>query len=281
MQLKQQSVNTGARINYENYSDFLADAIDVDFDAKRKTRCSQNTGKDEAEFRGTNTFADAVQLARGGWDDGTKLVAAMATTMTSEITGHIVEQTMYLDTTPQYCWDMASAVAGVPQCGVNFAPDQEKPLVRIAVNLSASAHISSDTLFLRAATIAALAECLEFAGMDTEIVIGGAQQERHLKLQVLITIKHAGQSIDTSVLAFALGHPSMVRRIVRAWEEKFYDNTLYDAFIANAHYGHPIPLVLDSNEYIHIGPETLWTSATKSMEWIKTTLRQYGVHLAD
>jgi len=285
MQLEKQSVQIGDSIMYPSYGAFLADVLSVDDKSRRKA--SRRTG--DTEWSGTATYEDAVRLAVNGWEAGTEKVADLVSEITAKVLGKIVEQTMYLDTTTQYCWDMASAVAGVPQCGVNFAPDQEKKLVRIVVDFGASSFIGGNVLLVKAATIASLVASLEYAQFDTEVIVATNSGDKYSTrtIQCGMLLKSPGMAMDLSVMAYALGHPAFRRRIHFHWMEQFYSLRAYDEWLSSKgkeNYGVGNWLVgLTGDINIARDYEGLdgWTKPEVAVAWIMEQLKAQGVQLAD
>lgn len=271
------SIDLNAKIMYSDYTSFLTDAISVHFRERIKSSHSHN--KYGENWHGTDTFAEAVALATTGWPQGTALVAEMSAKITSMVTGYVKEQTMYLDTTTQYCWDMASAVAGVPQCGVNFSPDQEKKLVRIVVDFGASSSIDANVLTAKAATIASLVTALDYCNFDTEIVC--AVNDGYEKtIQCAFMLKSAGTPLDINSIAFALGHAAFRRRIHFNWMEQYYTQSVYNDWIVSGSYGQPKKLVnLSGDITIDNAYHGMryWTNPTTAAEWILSQLAAQGV----
>lgn len=280
--LRPNSLDYGARVHYPNLAEFLADACAVH--SVRRQKSSHDTLS--ANWYGTANFESAVALAHKGWNHGAKMAADMTSELVSSIMGKLTDNSMYLDTTTNYCWDMASAVAGVPQCGINFAPDTDKKLVRIVVDCNASGGIDSSVLLRKAASVAALVYALEYANFDTEIIVAehlGNRGRAGESIQCAITVKQAGCTIDLAAVAYALGHPSFYRRLFFNWMEQYYCEARFIEWIKTAGYGNIIPLVDLSGDitipYMMFG-EDQWKNATTAETWILSQLKKQGVQFA-
>jgi hypothetical protein len=281
MQCELQSVKFGAQIFYSDYASFLNDALI----AHRPMRKKVSQYANDAQWSGTRTFADAVALAQDGWKHGANMVAELVTSITSKVTGHLQDATMYLDTTTNYCWDMASAVAGVPQCGINFSPTEDKKLVRIVVDCNTSAGVDSSVMLRKAAAIAALVAALEQCNFDAEVIVAfhlRGYRDRKESIQCAVMVKTAGRAVDLDILAYALGHPAFYRRIIFNWMEQFYANAEYTELIANGAYGHILPLTGLSGD-ITIGysmyGDSRWTNSATAAKWILEELKNQGVQI--
>jgi hypothetical protein len=91
----------------------------------------------------------------------------------------------------------------------------EKPIVKLIVNTAASCAISGERLINRGAAITALVDEIESAGNSCEIIATWPANARRggAFYAPMVRIKAAGEIVPIDDLAFALGHPSMVRRV--------------------------------------------------------------------
>ena len=91
----------------------------------------------------------------------------------------------------------------------------EKPIIKLIVNTAASCGISGTRLMNRGAAITALVDEIESAGNSCEIIATWPAKARRggAFYAPMVRIKAAGEIVPIDDLAFALGHPSMVRRV--------------------------------------------------------------------
>ncbi len=279
--IPQHSVNIGDSIHYSSYEEFLTDAM---ANGVRPRDMSSSRRYDAMGFSLTKTWDDAVELATKGWEAGTKLVSEYQSKLLTTVCGGLTDQTMYLDLTTQYCYDMQSAIAGVPQCGVNFAPEGNRKLIRIMINVGARASVSAETMRNKAAIVSALVLALELYH-DVEIVVirvdATHTRKQSNSYQLSFTLKHAGEPLNTSLLAFAVGHPAMLRRMIFSWHELYLTPNAIAATGGNI-YGWSIDIKDTSNFDIYIGAateESHWDSPILAEEWIKKQLRLQGVEI--
>jgi hypothetical protein len=126
---------------------------------------------------------------------------------------------------------------------------------------------------------------LEYAGNRCEVVHHCPFNSTHADIQhsaidFKTVIKTADQPLDLSRLMFAVGHPSMFRRIMFACLEQ---NPVEHAKVRN--YGQSVPvhesyhgdIYLDSMGY----GDPQWTSPASAQEWILAQLKAQGVHVTE
>jgi hypothetical protein len=91
----------------------------------------------------------------------------------------------------------------------------EKPIIKLIVNTAANCSITGERLINRGAAITALVDEIESAGNSCEIIATWPAKARRggAFYAPMVRIKAAGEIVPIDDLAFALGHPSMVRRV--------------------------------------------------------------------
>ena len=113
---------------------------------------------------------------------------------------------------PSYC-------AGVPNHMVYMDDTSNRnamPIVRIYADIGATVGTHSSAMINKGSAVVALVDQIEQAGQRVELIAcqrsetrGCAYDEQH----VFITVKAADELLDLDRVAFAMAHPSMLRRI--------------------------------------------------------------------
>jgi hypothetical protein len=221
-------------------------------------------------FGGVATLADAVQIARTGWPEGTARIQRISTSILNKVTSLIeIPQITYdvcgLD------FDMGLHVSGVPEAWYDFRYQTQESQgfkhVHMVVNYAVSSGISADTIQTRGAIAAALVLSLEAANvrvtLDAVCAVANGTKECWVRL------KNADMPLDIDRLSFALVHPAMLRWLL----------------LANKHWWRDVPSDVNASSRgdIYIGKGHLedaqWGDNTRAQEWIITQLRAQGVHL--
>lgn len=228
--------------DYDSFAEFM-DYIEKE---PSKELGKLSSRKNESMFRdrwyGTNSFEEAMTLAREGWKDGLELI--------SNLSAKLERSTSHLVTKPSMQWDVAGDfadaglfVTGVPECMGSFVEMEiDKPIVRILMNLSVSCGVGAEAIMRRGAACVALVDALENAGRSCEIVVaagsGYSYDQETWKTMHVVPVKLAGEPLELDRMAFLLAHPSSFRRLFfSAWEHEDKDVRKALGIMAGGGYG--------------------------------------------
>jgi hypothetical protein len=184
-------------------------------------------------WSGTETHAENVRLLRQGWPDGTaRILQGVATLSATQD-----------DWSPQWAMDVCGAF---PDVGAYLAgevehmhsPDLDQPAappLRLYVNGSYSHKITTRQIENFGIALLTMIDALEREGRQIELVwhmTAGAVKPKRKGSKTLVwqnippftaqtTLKQAGEHMDLDRMAYALAHPSMLRRSAFAIMEQF------------------------------------------------------------
>lgn len=204
---------------FESFEKFIEQALVVPKRQDSSSSRQPREGKDP--WHGTNTFDQAVEIARKGWAEGAAealkirasveaavrdLINARSTTYSYDVAGEFV--------------DVGRFLSGEPECfGIEFNDGGSiaRPVVKIVANLAASGSVSPQSLFIRGAAIVAAIDILEALGRRVEawVAKGSTKSRRggeHVH-ETHVLVKRADQPLDVDRLAFAIAHPACLRRL--------------------------------------------------------------------
>lgn len=237
---------------------------------------SQSTDNGE-EFTGTVDWDDAMgKVFR--WDEGAAQVDAMRSAINLGIEKFRSET--YRSATLPGAVSMPDYIAGHPKPVVARRRTTEKhkgagKVVRLVINPSASGAIDKAVLMRRGAAVMALAEAIEKRGGRVEIVARSGVKSGHTSTAMEVLIKSAGTRLNLHSVAFALAHPSMLRRLYfKAWEV-----TPGLESLTRACYGMPWnPPVNEGEVYLPAMTygEPQWESTDAAIAWVNNYLRDNG-----
>lgn len=231
-------------------------------------------------FTGTETFADAVKLAFAGWKDGIGDVNAIRGAIKPK--GLNPRSYVRRSVVGPGTFNMGAIVQGRPDAYVQLRKSNEikhgnGKIIRIVENISVSAGVSTDVIQTRGAAILALCDALESQGRRVEIVLGMGLSLRGENREVFVTTKKAGETINLPKLAFAMAHPSMMRRLMFAIVEG-------DWGIYYLTQGHPSAVNHD-DATIYLGHmmhgDSNFSSINAARKWVRDELHKQGIRLAD
>lgn len=257
----------------------VCDAVQLAWDAfledcGRKADWNRQQSETNTEgFAGTATYREAQDIAGTGWTAGRERMAAgLAVLAPADATrmGH------RLDVAGAYPV-AAMAAAGDMQCMVDYGTDfKPRKVHRIIVNLSASGGVPKEHIEYRGVAICAAVDAIEASDDRCEIVAHFGTSREPDALHVLITLKDADQPLEIDRLAFALGHPSMLRRLLFRQVELRRTEAQY-----GSGYGLPVNAPADVTEGCVYFPSMTWDNSydtpQNALAKVKSIMAEAGV----
>ena len=197
---------------YDSFDTFVARVSDESVPTWKGNRASQ---KEPDKWSGNVTVKEAVQLASYGWRKGRDQ-------MSNEL--DMAHNSTSFERLPSFEYDVAGYMPNVPLYVAGCPAHMMSPLggesamgkvVDIKVNISASYDNSPERLMRRGASILSLIDKLEDSGLSCNVITCEYTEASQGKGFFLIEfpIKKAGQPMDIDRCAYALVHPSMLRKL--------------------------------------------------------------------
>lgn len=192
----------------ESWDEFLRDLRDRAVQPAWKG--NQASIKGGFEFTRSLNWEKCIELA----EQGDKLVTEQVASAAVKVTFEAGPTWEYAPVGAFPC--IPAYAAGVPED--MFVPLEDgaansKPIVRIAVNVVCSGWVDPQDIINRGAAVVALIDKIQSEGQRVELIafchIEGSCNERYL---MSVTVKRPEEPIDMDRVAFALAHPSMLRR---------------------------------------------------------------------
>lgn len=247
---------------------------------------SRETNPDTARFTGSASFPAAKELAHG-WHEGAARVKRASATVKPK--GRAARREVILREVGPGSLSMGNYLSGHPQPYVvqrdsASARNGKGKIIKLIVNLTASSGIATEVIERRGGAIVSLVTALESAGRRVEIVgilainAFGSMKDT---LTHRVTLKESFQKLNLPTLAFALAHPSMLRRIGFAGMEQ-ESAEVRDALGIGYSYG--MPCDIDAPKGAIYLPCMLygagpWDTAETATEWVTETAKAQGVTL--
>jgi len=208
-----------SRWRWDDFVEYVEDAEATGEFAKGQ-RQSRVFGREH--WTGTLDFDEAIELAKNGWPKGRELFADMA----GQAALQMKEQRASIS------FDVAGSYPSIPRYlsgelenMVTSNPELQsvRKIIKIIVGLSVS-HSNEDFVIKnRGAAIAGLIDAVEDAGNSVELAVfhhceaGG--DPTPIRTYTEIEVKKAGEPLDLDLLAFAITHPAVLRRLIFAQTE--------------------------------------------------------------
>lgn len=179
------------------------------------------TGKAECDSWCMTSTEDSIKLAKDGWSEGARIIAAKASQMVSRLVSRTAKGMVHAigyDVTGAV-YDPGAVMAGQPEAWGTIVPEDSKRAIRIVFNCSASAGVPESVIQNRGIAIASLVWMLNVEGYP--VTVDWLEWSDHWtsgesKVYVRLVDAGTGSQIDLDRLAFGLGHPSMFRRLGQA-----------------------------------------------------------------
>mgnify|MGYP003627780715 CR=1 FL=1 len=164
------------------------------------------------KFSGSKDFAEAMSMAENGWPEGRVAFADIAAQSVQQMEAVL----------PVVGYDVAGMYPSVPrflggdqECMVTHDPDinDRRHIIPIYAGISASASNKKETIINRGAAIAGLIDRLETSGHSVQLVVFEHSVADLIRYWGEYELKAAGEPLDLDMMAFALTHPSCLRRL--------------------------------------------------------------------
>lgn len=287
-ELRGKSTGKALRVecHFPDFESFRAQACYGASTMAERHRSSRRTETDSDPWSGTRTMADCAELSAKGWAEGAD-AARKSFADISRVVGLVRQREPLSDVTGDTV-DVGAFLAGVPECWTRYshgavAPGRGDQVIRIILNVSASCGIETQALMDRGVAALGLALALDAAGLPSEIIGLECMSSGHDIAVVSWGIKSAAAGFDLARVAYALGHPSVLRRLVFSLEEQWPADARSRYGIPGG-YGYPAdpPGITESESLVYLpcmhGSESeTFNNPERRMEWIKAQMRKFGV----
>lgn len=173
---------------------------------------------DDTAWDGSNAFrggtaANAVTLARQGWPNGAERARAL----------HDGIQAAMPSRPTLGRFDVAGAVPSIPRALAGNPlhmrrmvrkETAQRPIVSLVCSICVPASYPANGLIAHAAAVAGAVDFLETAGFRCNVLVAARFRDSAINGEVAVQLKAPEQPLNLAVVAYGLGHPSFLRRIV-------------------------------------------------------------------
>lgn len=236
------------------------------------------------------SFKQALELAENGWrtENGAlnKLLEAVRERL-ADVIDFAWERAVDVSGAEP---DIGRYLAGELECMFDdtpaIAPHKGKALTMI-VDCTTTRRVTGEEIFKRGAAIIALVQTLTLMGLELEIWCDftcDSRQERGERMVTLVRAHKAGDPLDMDKISYAVGHPSMLRRLWFAvMEGEDYQLKQRFGFYEYGGYGTPCGIhdgaeIVDASFTVSWGARTLTQIVESPVQWILDQLELQGVY---
>jgi hypothetical protein len=244
-------------------------------------RASRNNADTYSRFCDTENFDQARKLALFGWPEGTRQISTMSAAMSGTMS--IPKYGMDLQLTGGAV-DVPTFLTGEPECMWAWTESSARRAAKIVVEGAVNAGMQASEIFRRGSTIVSLVDALEAGGVSTEVELrytlrdGGYSHH----VQHRVTLKNTTEPLDIAAIAFAIAHPSSLRRVCFGVMERT-SKRVRDAFGFWRRGGYGYVAASDPAEFtegeVLVSGNQLTSSMFDNMQWIKATAATFGVEV--
>lgn len=196
------------------------------FIANEPKRWRQNSSADPSHSKSWDlgvTYKQACDMARNGWIDGAAKASQALKVFTPATPAPQMRNDFYghAPNVPRYC-------AGAPDNMLRHSPNPNTGTGRVLtfiVAINASSGTDAQCMANYGLAIAQYVNQLEAEGTRVEVIASCTEGAVHgsktgNQLTISVTIKRADQPLDLAVISYAIGHPTMFRRLMFAAMER-------------------------------------------------------------
>jgi len=192
----------------------LADMIDfveaTPDEIRHQREHNRNSGwKSGGEWDGSRNMSEAIHIARNGWRDG----VTMAKDAAEIIEGDHAQTRQRKHSVAGGRVNVGRLLSGSPMHMVHRPRQDGTKVITLLIDVWMAAFIDPNDAIIRAACVAAMCDVLEASGYSCEIVAVGSAFSNKCRMQIATNVKQAGDALNLEDVTFALGHPSMLRRL--------------------------------------------------------------------
>ena len=242
-----------------------------------------SSDNDDSHFTGgTRSLAEALGMARNGWDAVRPEVDKMLATIKESFGERFAKVNRTKVGIAGGAVHMGRFIAGRPDHMVGFhrmPSTRHGKVVRLLVDYGANANTPASEMRKRGCTLTVLVDALATLGLSVELWTETTVKMGNKSHTTLVKLHDSREPLDINDMMFALAHPSMLRRLTFSVRER----AMTMATCRSTSYGSSVPVTqaeaLESdvvcNRIEHGGNNALMVS--DPVAWILQTIEGLGV----
>lgn len=258
---------------YDSWSDFVDCAESAPNMEGARVRASRRVSSKEWT---PHDWDESIKLARSGWYGAESKIRVMVSEMTA-LNGSMAETVAFQMACEGEEYDVGALLEGRPEC--MYLPTSEitkgRNIYKIAVPTSGNGGLSAEAFIKQGSMVCAVVKAIEERGQTCEVSAHQVGINGTLAARFDIPLMSAGDSIDIPFLAFAVAHPSTLRRLMFAVME---GDPEWKAMGASAGGGFGRTHIIDLGGDIAVPgvEEVSRMSIPECAEWVRKTVEGVG-----
>lgn len=248
------------------------------------TDASSNKDSSWVDGGSTKSLADAVRFADNGWTDVRPEIDKMLHEVQEQVGERFSQVTRVQIGLAGGGVHMGRFLAGRPDCMVGFRRQpsaRHGRIVRVVYDFGANGNTDQSVMLKRGSIVAVLIDTLATLGLSVELwgetTVDIGDKGKHT---TLVSLHDAREQLDINSLAYAVAHPSMLRRLSFAVREM----SEFGCDVVTRHgHGRSVPITMAQeleadvviNRIEHGGNSDLMMRDPAG--WVLSTIRGLGV----
>lgn len=273
----------GVHETWDTWGSFVS-ACEHPTDLPERRQSSRNSGRES--FSGAASWEETARLARTGWPEGHADVQAALADLSTHL-GTVDVATVEparVGGRPL----VGRAVRGHPASMARLRNrTRAREAVSIVVNCCFSSGVSKERITQRGAAAVALVEALTSNGLAVDLTVIMANKGRAGVSGAVVEaqVVTPGETVDKDLIAFAVAHPAVLRRMMFARMER-WDADKRDVYSVPGSYGKVAESPVHrerADVYLPGGTlqEMDWSEDEAVADWIRDQLESQGISLGD
>ena len=185
-------------------------------------KASIREGEERRKFSGSETYAEADALLRGGdTDNARKILAASSDVKASGTTN----RNRLYNSPCGFMPIVPRVLAGVPENMLAIRKEEYKntKVLNVIYNTTTGHRVPTDAIIKTSASVASAIKTLEKNGYRVNLHVANFVYMNSTPVYIAVKIKDAGQYFDSLRVAYPLINPSFLRRHIFAVMERIKD----------------------------------------------------------
>lgn len=246
-------------------------------------KTSDRQDDDRTKWAGSASLQDAIQHAHRGYNEIRPKVESIMDIMEERLAERFGDRYVTEYAVTGGAIDMGKFVTGEPECMLEWRSEPAASMgrvVKVVVAGTVSASVDKELIIKRGVAVCALLDTLHKLGVGVELwwdsTVNGEDSKRHT---TAVKLHDSSEPLDIDNIMWAVAHPSMLRRVVFAVQEKSKTYKAQGA-VPYGGFGTPANLGLTAVDDFDVKVERLQSGhdpmVTDPLQWVINAVEGLG-----
>lgn len=247
----------------------------------------RSSSHDESTWNGERTWADALKLARDGWQHGASRLDALTARLEGRLGNVSAVKRMAYDVMGPGTLDVGRYLIGHPESMMVWRESDEltdlnpSRVLRVITNQSTNAGMGNEPVFWRGAACCAIVDLAERAGVRCEVeLVNPGRHPSGVREVNRVMLKRPQDPLAPELMAVALCHPLSERRINFSVMEHYSDEVWRAIGASYGAASELLPDEYESETTIYV-PSSIaqFYSAESTAAWVVAELAKHEIEV--